>query len=42
VHDIHPDSDVFWCTADIGWITGRSYITYGPPAIGATRSCSKA
>jgi acetyl-CoA synthetase len=30
-------SDIFWCTADIGWITGHSYITYGPPAIGATQ-----
>jgi acetyl-CoA synthetase len=29
--------DVFWCTADIGWITGHSYITYGPTAIGATQ-----
>ena len=34
--DMKPD-DVFWCTADIGWITGHSYITYGPPAIGATQ-----
>jgi acetyl-CoA synthetase len=30
-------SDVFWCTADIGWITGHSYITYGPTALGATQ-----
>jgi acetyl-CoA synthetase len=30
------DSDVFWCTADIGWITGHSYITYGPLSCGAT------
>jgi acetyl-CoA synthetase len=30
-------SDVFWCTADIGWITGHSYITYGPLAIGGTQ-----
>jgi acetyl-CoA synthetase len=30
-------SDVFWCTADIGWITGHSYIAYGPTAIGATQ-----
>ncbi|MDE2503474.1 MAG: AMP-binding protein, partial [Burkholderiales bacterium] len=30
------DSDVFWCTADIGWVTGHSYITYGPLAQGAT------
>jgi len=33
--DIHAD-DVFWCTADIGWVTGHTYITYGPLAIGAT------
>ncbi len=30
------DSDVFWCTADVGWVTGHSYIVYGPLAIGAT------
>ncbi|WP_415034114.1 acetate--CoA ligase [Azonexus sp.] len=30
------DSDVFWCTADIGWVTGHTYITYGPLACGAT------
>ena len=33
--DIRPD-DLFWCTADIGWVTGHSYITYGPLACGAT------
>ena len=33
--DIKP-SDVFWCTADIGWVTGHSYITYGPLAVGCT------
>ena len=33
--DIKPN-DVFWCTADIGWVTGHSYITYGPLAVGAT------
>ena len=37
VHDIHPDSDVYWCTADIGWVTGHSYIVYGPLANGATQ-----
>ena len=37
VHDIHPESDVFWCTADIGWITGHTYVTYGPLANGATQ-----
>ncbi len=35
VFDIKP-SDVFWCTADIGWVTGHTYITYGPLAVGAT------
>jgi acetyl-CoA synthetase len=30
------DSDIFWCTADIGWVTGHSYITYGPLALGGT------
>jgi len=30
------DSDVFWCTADVGWVTGHSYVTYGPLALGAT------
>ncbi len=33
--DLKPD-DVFWCTADIGWVTGHTYITYGPLALGAT------
>jgi acetyl-CoA synthetase len=37
VHDVHPDSDVFWCTADVGWVTGHSYIVYGPLALGATQ-----
>jgi len=35
IFDIKPD-DVYWCTADIGWITGHSYITYGPLANGCT------
>jgi acetyl-CoA synthetase len=35
VFDNHPD-DVFWCTADVGWVTGHSYIAYGPLAVGAT------
>jgi acetyl-CoA synthetase len=35
VFDIH-DKDVFWCTADIGWVTGHTYVTYGPLAAGAT------
>ena len=33
----HRDSDVFWCTADCGWITGHSYLTYGPLLCGATQ-----
>ena len=32
VFDIKPDTDVYWCTADIGWVTGHSYIVYGPLA----------
>ncbi len=35
VFDLKPE-DIFWCTADIGWITGHSYIVYGPLALGAT------
>jgi acetyl-CoA synthetase len=34
--DIKPD-DVYWCTADIGWVTGHTYIAYGPLAVGATQ-----
>ncbi|GAA0502371.1 acetate--CoA ligase [Microbacterium aurantiacum] len=37
VHDIHPETDVYWCTADVGWITGHTYVTYGPLANGATQ-----
>jgi len=37
VFDLHAESDVFWCTADIGWITGHSYAVYGPLANGATQ-----
>ena len=36
VFDLRPDSDVFWCTADVGWVTGHSYIVYGPLANGCT------
>ncbi|MBB3729265.1 acetate--CoA ligase [Nonomuraea dietziae] len=36
VFDLKPDSDIYWCTADIGWVTGHSYIVYGPLANGAT------
>jgi acetyl-CoA synthetase len=37
VFDLKPDTDVYWCTADIGWVTGHSYIVYGPLANGATQ-----
>ncbi|UJP10388.1 acetate--CoA ligase [Microbacterium sp. KUDC0406] len=37
VFDLHPETDVYWCTADIGWVTGHSYVTYGPLANGATQ-----
>jgi acetyl-CoA synthetase len=36
VFDLHPQQDVYWCAADIGWVTGHSYIVYGPLANGAT------
>ncbi|MCC6339053.1 MAG: acetate--CoA ligase [Acidimicrobiia bacterium] len=36
VFDLKPDTDVFWCTADVGWVTGHSYIVYGPLANRAT------
>ncbi len=36
VFDLHEDTDVYWCTADVGWVTGHSYIVYGPLANGAT------
>jgi len=37
VFDLKPEADVYWCTADIGWVTGHSYIVYGPLANGATQ-----
>ena len=37
VHDVHPETDVYWCTADIGWVTGHTYVVYGPLALGATQ-----
>ena len=37
VFDLHEGQDVYWCTADIGWITGHSYVAYGPLANGATQ-----
>lgn len=36
VFDLKPETDVFWCTADVGWVTGHSYIVYGPLSNGAT------
>jgi acetyl-CoA synthetase len=36
VFDLKPDSDVYWCAADVGWVTGHSYIVYGPLANGTT------
>ncbi|MFB4193904.1 acetate--CoA ligase [Streptomyces carpaticus] len=36
VFDLKPETDVYWCTADVGWVTGHSYIVYGPLANGAT------
>jgi acetyl-CoA synthetase len=37
VFDLKPETDVYWCSADIGWVTGHSYIVYGPLANGATQ-----
>jgi len=37
VFDLKPSTDVYWCTADIGWVTGHSYIVYGPMSNGATQ-----
>jgi acetyl-CoA synthetase len=37
VFDLKPETDVFWCTADIGWVTGHSYVVYGPLMNGATQ-----
>jgi acetyl-CoA synthetase len=36
VFDLKPETDVYWCTADVGWVTGHSYLVYGPLANGAT------
>jgi acetyl-CoA synthetase len=36
VFDLKPDDDIFWCAADVGWVTGHSYIVYGPLSNGAT------
>ena len=37
VFDLKPETDVYWCTADVGWVTGHSYVTYGPLINGATQ-----
>jgi acetyl-CoA synthetase len=37
VFDLHPETDVYWCSADIGWVTGHTYVVYGPLANGATQ-----
>ena len=37
VFDLKPETDVYWCTADVGWVTGHSYLVYGPLANGATQ-----
>jgi acetyl-CoA synthetase len=37
IFDLHPETDIYWCTADVGWITGHSYVVYGPLANGATQ-----
>ncbi|WP_293699335.1 acetate--CoA ligase [uncultured Agrococcus sp.] len=41
VFDIKPERDVFWCTADVGWVTGHSYVVYGPMANGVTQVMSE-
>jgi acetyl-CoA synthetase len=35
--DLHPETDVYWCTADVGWVTGHSYVAYAPLVNGATQ-----
>ncbi len=37
IFDLKPETDVYWCTADVGWVTGHSYMVYGPLANGATQ-----
>ena len=37
VFDLKPETDIYWCTADVGWVTGHSYIVYGPLINGATQ-----
>ncbi|MGH2737303.1 MAG: AMP-binding protein, partial [Actinomycetota bacterium] len=36
IFDLHPETDVYWCAADVGWVTGHSYIVYGPLANATT------
>ncbi len=36
IFDLKPEQDVYWCAADVGWVTGHSYIVYGPLGNGAT------
>ena len=36
IFDLQPESDIYWCTADVGWITGHTYVVYGPLANGTT------
>jgi acetyl-CoA synthetase len=37
VFDVHPETDIYWCTADVGWITGHSYVVYGPLTNGVSQ-----
>jgi acetyl-CoA synthetase len=37
IFDVHPETDVYWCTADVGWITGHSYVVYGPLTNGVSQ-----
>ena len=37
LHLIFKDNDIYWCTADVGWITGHTYVAYGPTAMGVTQ-----
>ncbi len=41
VHDVKVDEDVYWCAADVGWITGHSYIVYGPLCSGRRACCTR-
>ena len=37
IFDVHPETDIYWCTADVGWITGHSYVVYGPLTNGVSQ-----